>query len=1200
MSIMAIAFQSPDLDHYNTVDISDIYLIPDTPPPSTINFENQDIQNTHNTNNKSQLNIADELFGPLKIGSFLITRRALDSLGATTNGQPLNGRNTFFRHPKRSFINSLQFDPLHIEARMQSSNKADEYALPSLLFEIATQRPATAPPLLIETPVIESEQNQYRQKMDKLLKSAQKLDIRHAHLPESTPHWVNRVKSSSMVSMGTGLQAFGIYSGLRGLQDAISRKDEGEVVFNSLSISAEVSSLSVELAVTKQAKYMIEAGQKAYRDFARTSVGVRLGRGAGLIASALTLPFDIISAVKSFNSAAGASGKEAMDHYVSAGLSVTSAAMTLILGAAALAGFSFAGPAGLAAGLLLVAGSQIYAAVRVVDDIDDYIELTTHERLRTGWFAFWGISPDQDIQDRHAIAKASVEHAKMLQVTARKLLEGKLKDSTEVIVNGKFEVELKPTQVTHFDWDAQQYIYKTVAKPHIIDGDDTIDARSGVTVGMPGAEFGTLGENKGALWFIGGGNDTILGIEKKPNRFYYGSGIKNLTGGEKDDEFIFEGAAQLLKNGPNDSLPTTLKGGLGNDTLIVDGHYPTPDKQRLGYHIDLNDGRLSIISFDSANNHRWNNRHTLLESIENVETLAGARNEVIGTEGPNIIKSRGFDTIQAGSGDDQIYLFNNHGSASGGGGKDHYVIAHKSGGVSITEDGIDESVIALDWRMDLIKSWKIENQQLVITSGFDIDDTRERDIYIKGVYCKSGNFRHRQNNKMTFTTKDGFHLTPDLPETIEDDGPKDIQIVISQQGTLKNPIILTNTECTVPHDRNSSYCISQINEQTTFHVKQPGRHTLTTLYLDYASNELTRVEAYYHADLNRERAFDRIMYTDCGLIFHFDSKRLTIKNLASSFIGGTHMITNRLTRPVNSLNHHFLLIMNDGVSYRLSPPPLPDTVFVNDEFTIDGPMKQTIEVPLPLKSRDGTYIYRQPFDNEAHQLGTRNKCVQIHTSPEQTAIENLTGEGSTYLIHLSPGISLRIATPGALVDATPRLPFASSWEFDATLLGNITINLTNNKLVLGHTVIHLPDYKNPGDLIDKISVITASGIIYTVDLVFETVQINSLDGRYCKDYSSFNTLLPEDFASTETNELPVRNMAMKDGTPGTLSLNLSTRRWILDTDESRIIQYADLFRLNRCRHQLEQCHALMDYGANVPHPVSVDQLRTLLDACTLL
>ncbi|VVO59159.1 calcium-binding protein [Pseudomonas fluorescens] len=1198
---MAIVLQSPDPDYYNTVEVSEIESSTNESPPATIDFENKDAPDTQDSKKrKPQLSVTDELFGPLKIGSFFVTRRALDALGATTNGHPLNGQNTFFRHPKRSFINSLQFDPLSIEARMQSSAMTNDYTLTSLLFEIATQRPLTAPALLKQTPDTLFEQNQNRQKIDKLLKSAQQLDVRHAHLPSSTPHWVNRIKSSSMVSMGAGLQAFGIYSGLRGLQDAINRKDKDEVVFNSLSISAEVTSLAVELAVTKQAKYMIEAGQKAYKDFAKTYFGVRLGRATGLIASALTLPFDIISAVKSFNSAAGASGKDAVDHYVSAGLSVTSAAMTLILGAAALAGFSFAGPVGLAAGLLLVAGSQIYAAVRVVDDIDDYIELTTHERLRTGWFAFWGISPDQSIKDRHAITKASVEHAKLLQATARKLLDGKLKDTTEVIVNGKFEVELKPTQVRQFDWDAQQYIYKTEAKPYVIDGNDMIDARAGVSIGMPGAEFGTPGENKGALWFIGGGNDTILGIEKKPNRFYYGAGIKTLTGGEKDDEFIFEGAAELLKNGPKDSLPTTLKGGFGSDTLVLTGDYPAPDKQRLGYHIDLNEGRLSIISYDRANDFRWNNRRTLLESIENVETLAGAKNEVIGTQGPNIIKSRGFDSIQAGDGDDQIYLFNNHGSASGGGGKDHYAIAHKSGGVSITEDGIDESVIALDWRMDLIKRWTVEDQQLVITSGFDIDDTRERDVHIKGVYHKVGNLRKLQNNKLTFITKDGFHLTPELPETIEVDGSTGIQIVIAQQGARHNPIILTQPECTVPHDRNTSYCISRINQHTTFHVKQSSRHTLTTLYLDYTSDELSKIEAYCYADLRREQASDRIMYTDCGLTFHFDSNQLTIKNLARSSTDGIHKITNRLTRPVNSLNHHFVLIMSDGVSYRLSPPSLPDSMFVNDEFEISGPMKRTQEVPLPLTPREGTYIHRQPFENKAHNLGASNKCVQINVYPEQTAIENLTGQGSKYLIHLNPGISLRIATPGALVDAVPRLPYASSWEFDATQLGKITISLTHNKLVLGHTVIHLPDYKHPGDLIDKISVITASGIIYSIDLVFETVQIEALDGRYFKDYSALSVSIPEDLLLIESNELYVRNIAMKDGTTGTLTFNLSTRRWILDTDKSRIIHYTDLMHLDRCEHQLEHCQALMKYGINAVPAVSAAHLRTLFDACKVL
>ncbi|EJM12616.1 hypothetical protein PMI21_04663 [Pseudomonas sp. GM18] len=1199
---MAIVFQSPDTDQYNAIEITDIDLHANERSPSTIDFEQK--SNTpapQDTNtSKSQLSVIDELFGPIKIGSHSITRRALDALGATSNGQRLDGKNTFFRHPRRSFVNSLQFDPSYIEARMRSTGTRDDYTLPSLLFEMATQRPLTAPPLLSDTPDTLADPEQYRRKLDKLLKSAQKLDIRHAHLSKNTPPWVNRIKSSSMVSMGAGLQAFGIYSGLRGLQDAIARKDQGEVVFNSLSISAEVTSLAVEVAVTKQAKYMIEAGQKAYKDFAKTSFGVRLGRGAGLIASALTLPFDIISAVKSFNSAAATTGKEAMDHYVAAGLSVTSAAMTLILGAAALAGFSFVGPVGLVAGLILVAGSQAYAAVRVVDDIDDYIELTTHERLRTGWFAFWGISPDENIQTRHAIAKSTIEHSKLLQATARKLLEGQLKDSTEVIVNGKFEVELKPTQVPSFDWDAQQYTYKTVQKPRVIDSNDTLDARNGVTPDMPGAEFGTPGENKGAVWFIGGGNDTIVGIEKKPNRFYYGAGIKHLTGGEKDDEFVFEGAAELLKNGPKDPLPTTLKGGLGNDTLVVTGSYPERNRQRFGYFIDLNDGRLSIITRDQTSDSRWNYRHTLLEGIENVETLAGAENQVIGTAGPNVIKSRGHDTIEAGAGDDQIHLLNNHGSASGGPGKDHYAIAHKSGGIYIAEDGVDESVIALDWRMDLIKSWKIEGQTLVITSGFDLDDVRERDVYIKDVYKTVNNQRQLQNGKLTFITKDGFHLMPELPESIETDAPFDIETVITQQGITKNPIILYNREFTIAHDKDTSYCISRINEHTTLRVKQRSTSTLTTLYMDYASHELTRVEAYYNVDLVRQRDFDRIMYKECGLTFHFDSNLLTIKNLASSIWSGEQRITSRLTRPDKTLNQHFILIMNDGVSYRVDQPALPDTTFSNDQFEISGPMACTNEVPLPLKAREGKHIYHHPLDNVAHHLGTQEKCVKLISYPEQTAIENLVGDGSTYLIHLNAEITLNISTPGARANATIKSRSASTWEFDATGLAYTRIKRVDNHLLIGHTVIQLPIYNDPQDLTDQIRVITRNGVIYKVDLDFDEVYIDSLDGRYFKGHLLNEAAIAAEMTYLEIEDIPVRNIAMKDNTAGVLSYNLSERRWILDTDKSRTVHYADLMPLNRCAHQLEHCYALMESGITSTPPVSAANLRTLFDACKTL
>ncbi len=403
-----------------------------------------------------QLKIVDSVFGPLQIGNISITRVSLYALGATFDGQPLSGKSTFFRVPKRSFINALQFSAVDIEHHMKSSTGKDSYLLTTLLFEMASERPLTAPHLIRERSQVSTDEGNYRSKLVKLLDSAQKLDLYHANLPKHNPRWVSLAKSYAALGSSVGIQAFGIFMGLRGVVDAIKANNTTEVAINSLGIGTEVGSIVVDIAVSKIASNMLSAGQGALMDFAKTRFALRLGRSGGLIGGALTLPFDIFTAVRSINAAENAVGKEAMDHYVSAGLSITSAAMTIILGAAALAGFSFAGPVGLAAGAILAIGSQIYGAVRVVDDIDDYIELTLDERWRTGWFSFCMMDPDQAVQNRYLLAKTRLQHAKQLKETARKLLDGQLKDTTEAIVNGKFEVHLKPSRVRKRNWWTKQ------------------------------------------------------------------------------------------------------------------------------------------------------------------------------------------------------------------------------------------------------------------------------------------------------------------------------------------------------------------------------------------------------------------------------------------------------------------------------------------------------------------------------------------------------------------------------------------------------------------------------------------------------------------------------------------------------------------------------------------------------------------------
>ncbi|MDD0971968.1 MULTISPECIES: calcium-binding protein [Pseudomonas] len=1191
----------PSSIEHNDVDIADMQLVANERQPSTIDYDDNSQPSSPVLKNKrAQLKTVDQVFGPLQIGGYSITRRALDALGATVDGLPLNGDNTFFRTPGKRFINALQFDPAAIEARMKTTSGADDYLLPALLFELASRRPLTAPPLLNDSLDTFTDPAAYQAKLKKLLNSAQKLDIRHAHIEETLPNWVKRSTSRTMASTGIGLQAFGIYSGLRGLQDAIRDKDSYGIVFNSSAFTADVASIAVDLAVAHKATQMLKASESAFKGFAKTSFALKLGRGGGLIGGALTLPFDIISAVDGFKAAARTTGKEAINHYVNAGLSVTSATMTVLLGAAALAGFSSAGPIGLVAGLLLVAGSRVWAAINVVDDIDDYITLTTEERLRTGWFAFWGISPDESIEDRHLIAKSAAQHSTQLQNTARKLLDETLKDQTEAIVNGSFQVDIESLQVATYEWTRENPKYKTIKRPRISDTNDNIDASAGVTNDTPGAVLGTCADDKDILWFIGGGNDAIVGVEKKSNRFYYGAGHKNLVGGDNADEFVFEGAADLLKTGTDETLICELKGGAGNDTLKLAGDFPETNDDRYGFRVDLHKGEMSLLVKPPTRKERAYKPHTNLHGIENVETLAGATNEVVGSDGPNIIKSRGRDDIDAGAGEDQIYLLDRYASANGGAGKDAYAIAHVPGIVSIIEDGTDPSIIALDWRSDLIESWKIENRELVITSGFEFDDTSKKVVIIKNVYQQTADKRTLRNGKLTFITQDGFHFSPELPASIETAQPVDVEVVILRQGIRHLPVIVFDTECTVPHDKSSSYWVSRNKTKTVFRSGQPGKKIATSLHVDHASTELTCVEAHYNADLTYGTHFNYIMFKECGMTLHFGSKQISVKNLASSIRAGLRNLKPRLKAPELAFNHSFILIMNDGVSYRLVLPPAADNLFLSDTFEISGPMQWSSTVPLPLSPREGAHQYLQPLDNEAHTLGSREKCVKLNAAAQQTAVENLTGEGSKYLVHLSPGMSLRISTPDALATASRQLAFSSTWEFDASGLGSIDIRLVDNQLQIGQTIIYLPEYKNANDLIDQIRVITAQGIVWAVDLIFEAVYIDAIDARFLVPATDVSTPLPAELEQYTEDHILVRNIAMKDGSVGALRFHLTQRKWILDTDKSRDIDRKDLQTGNHCNHQLKLFQEVAQIALAYSPPLGEQALRTLRDQCVRL
>lgn len=1165
----------------NAIESSDIGIHANERTSSTIDFEADiDKEGANPTPENSrrkpgQLKMLDDLFGPFKIGPYTITRRGLDALGATIDGQPLNGHNTHFRTPRRSFVNRLQLSYPEIEKRMKVSTLGDDYLLPSLLYEMACLRPPTAPPVIREATGVKVEEGGYWQKMSRLLNSAQNLDLRLAYSKnQSSPSWII-VKNYSTIGASVGIQAFGILMGIRGIFDAVKKNDKDEVIFNSIGIGTEIGSIITDVAVTKAGQRMIEAGSGALRDFAKTRAGIRLGRSGGLIGGALTLPFDIYSAVREFNAASNKTGKEAMDHYVSGGLNVASAAMTVILGTAAMAGFSFAGPVGLAAGFLMAFGSQIYGAVRMVDEIDDYIELTIEERWRTGWFSFVPLMDiDQDIKNRYELAKARIETAKRLKATARQILDVTQKDTIEAVVHGRYEDRLKKRRERVKHWWGVETM-PIVYVPEVVGLDDTIDARDGVTAETPGAVLGTPGDDKGILWLIGDGKDTVTGVEKKPNAFYFAEGTKHLTGGDKDDKFIAQNAHDALERNIANAEFSRLKGGAGSDTLILDGKQTYRAAGR-GYDIDLAAGTLQIYTPDAD---PWVEEgedyafKALLESIENVQTLNDGKSVVTGTRASNVITSRGADTINAGDGNDTIYLLKNDAKAYGEGGTDFYHVALAEGAVLISDDGVDESYISLGWRMDQVEKWEIDRLRLLITLKFDFHYGRRSTITIDNVYRKSEDQRILINDKLTIITRDGYYLKPDLPEKIEHDDPVEINAEITKVGRPEKTTIVHEAVCKVPTNQNTNYYVQRFNPTTQFiTATNPDAYYGTRIFLDYDFSELTSAHATFATTpstvMNPAADKDKVNVS-CDFLFYFGKNLLQIVGFGQ--YAETTLDAALKKAAANVSTHGFMLVFRDGKAHTLileEAYAKPPAHYKPNET---GNTLTSYNLLFPIRVKDNE-VFEIP-QTQALKLDHASSCSKLLPLAQQTAIDNIEGGGATYLIHLRENRILRISTPGGLATASTRLNNSSTWELDATGLGDFSIALADNKLYIGTTTLHLPQY-GADDLIDEIFVIAPKGVIHTVDLSFDRIYINRLDARYFEPPADGTADLPEEFAAIAQSVLEVRNVAMSDGTRGKLKYSMPNRKWILDTDKSREIKYSDLKVFGRCSHQLPEMFKL--------------------------
>lgn len=109
--------------HHDTVVINDIDIHTNEKTTSTLDLNSQSDNSAlpKNPAKTAQLKMVDDLFGPIEIGSLSVTRVSLDILGATIDGQSLNGRNTFSAH--RSALSSTRYSSTRPMSNCRCGNR---------------------------------------------------------------------------------------------------------------------------------------------------------------------------------------------------------------------------------------------------------------------------------------------------------------------------------------------------------------------------------------------------------------------------------------------------------------------------------------------------------------------------------------------------------------------------------------------------------------------------------------------------------------------------------------------------------------------------------------------------------------------------------------------------------------------------------------------------------------------------------------------------------------------------------------------------------------------------------------------------------------------------------------------------------------------------------------------------------------------
>lgn len=1006
----------------------------------------------------------DRRMGPLAIGDLTVSRVTLARMGARLDGRALGASDVSGTDVDQAFIDGVRFSSADVEQAFRVSDLSADQNPPGLLFDLASLRSVSAPALIegIGDPSSVALMN----KLNGLLDRVQHFNPDTSRSTGGNFNWVHAPLSRSIETTGNGLQAYSYYSAIVAIAGAIKEGDKSAAIIGLSSLATEFTAQALELSLRKTGQALLKNSANLFKGFAASRIGKWLGRSAGPIGSALTLPFDIYNATTSFEAAANAQGKEAMDHYVSAGFDLVSIGLTVGLGAAALAGFGSAGPIGLVAAVLLVIGAEIYGAIRKIDDIDDYIELSTHERLRSGWLLFWRRPLDTDVMNRYLIAQTTSNHADQLKAQARKWLEGTLKDSVEGVVNGKFNITLRPVKAWKISWSEEELPYTLIDQPVIDDDDDVINAAAFPIDSLPGHVPGTQGATKAIVWRLGGGEDLVSGLPDKPNIFHYDQGRKYLTGGKENDEFIFAVPDGTLDGiNPRQNL-SSLLGESGTDTLRFVGNHPG-GAPGAGYTIDLERQRVELHRSPTD---LYPQLTATLSSIEQVQTLAGASSRVTGALDTQQIVSMGHDTINAGPADNTLVIAGNGARVNGGAGKDRYLIANGIGEVRIDEDGEDLSHVEMAWPFERLQSWTIHENTLVISALSDADgDLAEQHVIIMNVYRTIAGNRVLKNHKLVFLTQDGYVLSPVLPIELRGSDNHSVMVQIIAHGPEKVlETVINNREYALSACGESNVFIPRGAMHTTLQFISATDDATCTLYVDYPKEHIDSVTYAYNVAKSESGHFDLLTYNHFKLSITFkDGKRLMLADYALEK-GRPRKLGNSIKAAPIITRCRLLLVMADGESCNITAP----CVFTLNDRSYPG--RKLHDGQAHLQFRAGKFAFIRPQASKSIHCKSTPQTLRLPAFAGG-GIYCLKGRGSSYEVFPENGTTLYLS---------PQYPdqvHHSTWIFSIegpSQSAEVTVN--KQTICVGRVKIVLPETASTTGKADRIILYVACGHKYEI------------------------------------------------------------------------------------------------------------------------